>query len=307
MSWAPGALQVSFAGLEGFMRVDAAAAAALELVAPLQPRATWLSPHHAADADGGHGSFSQYGNSGNGGVGSNSSGLRGSSGSGSGMGWHTHSHHAGSGAAGASAAVRLPQSLFHVLNHTKTRSGARLLRASLLQPLSDPATIALRLDTVAALLADETRYFRLRAALPRLGALEALCGALGQVPRAPSLQTATQQLAQLGQLRAVLAALPELHAVCSMDNANSSGNRSNNSNSEGNTRHAARGNNNRDDDDGDDGNEDIARGNSGGSALLFETIGATLSAPHAAYLLSRLDAVLDPEITLARRQVSAPL
>jgi DNA mismatch repair protein MSH4 len=45
------------------------------------------------------------------------------------------------GAAGTKAAKR---SLFDILNHTLTKSGARLLRMSLLQPLTDENTIRVR-------------------------------------------------------------------------------------------------------------------------------------------------------------------
>ena len=48
-------------------------------------------------------------------------------------------------------AKRAPRCLFDVLNHTKTAAGARLLRASLLQPFSDRPSITARLDAVEEL------------------------------------------------------------------------------------------------------------------------------------------------------------
>lgn len=51
------------------------------------------------------------------------------------------------------------QSLFGVLNYTKTASGTRLLRTSLLQPLCDRATIEMRLAAVDELLRHERIYF----------------------------------------------------------------------------------------------------------------------------------------------------
>jgi DNA mismatch repair ATPase MutS len=44
------------------------------------------------------------------------------------------------------------QSLYGVLNHTKTPSGARLLRSNILQPSCDAETIHLRQECVKALL-----------------------------------------------------------------------------------------------------------------------------------------------------------
>lgn len=39
---------------------------------------------------------------------------------------------------------KVKRSVFDVINHTKTRGGARMLRTSLLQPLKDEATINMR-------------------------------------------------------------------------------------------------------------------------------------------------------------------
>ncbi len=58
------------------------------------------------------------------------------------------------------------QSLFGVLNHTCTAGGTRLLRTSLLQPLSDGASISLRLATVDELLREQfTVFMDIRVAL----------------------------------------------------------------------------------------------------------------------------------------------
>lgn len=52
----------------------------------------------------------------------------------------------------SSACVRSQSSLFGVLNHTLTPGGSRYLRATLLQPSTDLATICARLDAVTELL-----------------------------------------------------------------------------------------------------------------------------------------------------------
>lgn len=95
-TFASGSLRVEFRSLSGFMHLDVATVAALELTAP--------SAAAAAAAGGGR---------------------RG-------------------GGDGKQHAQQQKQSLFAALNHTRTPSGARLLRANLLQPLNDLPTINLR-------------------------------------------------------------------------------------------------------------------------------------------------------------------
>lgn len=50
-------------------------------------------------------------------------------------------------------------SLFGVLNHTKTVQGERLLRTNILQPPADVETINLRQQVVTELLNSEKMYF----------------------------------------------------------------------------------------------------------------------------------------------------
>ncbi|KAJ1911151.1 MutS protein msh4, partial [Tieghemiomyces parasiticus] len=56
-------------------------------------------------------------------------------------------------------------SLFHILNHTRTPMGARLLRVSLLQPLANITAVMARQNVVEELLNSEAMFFGLRKAL----------------------------------------------------------------------------------------------------------------------------------------------
>lgn len=60
------------------------------------------------------------------------------------------------------AARRSEDSLFGVLNHTKTPGGARRLRANILEPLVDVDTINTRLDSIQELLQNEELFFGLK-------------------------------------------------------------------------------------------------------------------------------------------------
>ena len=55
-----------------------------------------------------------------------------------------------------------------MLDRTKTKCGARLLRANLLQPLRDIATLALRYDCVEELMQDDELAFNVSACLAQL-------------------------------------------------------------------------------------------------------------------------------------------
>ena len=59
-------------------------------------------------------------------------------------------------------------SLCRLLDRTRTRAGARLLRANLLQPLRDAATLNLRLDAIEELLSVPERLADIGTCLARL-------------------------------------------------------------------------------------------------------------------------------------------
>ena len=94
--------------------------------------------------------------------------------------------------------------LLAVVDRTMTPMGARLLRAWLLAPLTDPAAIATRLNAVAALVADEPRRASIREALDGVRDLERL-GARAAARRATPRD--------LGALRTSLERLPPLAAA----------------------------------------------------------------------------------------------
>ena len=94
--------------------------------------------------------------------------------------------------------------LLAVVDRTMTAMGARLLRAWLLAPLTDPAAIAARLDAVASLVHDESRRAALREALDGVRDVERL-GAKAAARRANPRD--------LGALRGSLERLPALAAV----------------------------------------------------------------------------------------------
>jgi len=95
----------------------------------------------------------------------------------------------------------------------RTGGGARSLRNSLLQPLSDPQTLQSRLDMVALLLADESAYFSLCELLPQFSDLDRVSAAMVQIPRAPSPRTTAAQIGLLLTLGNSIALLPRLLAV----------------------------------------------------------------------------------------------
>jgi hypothetical protein len=69
-------------------------------------------------------------------------------------------------------------SLLGLLNKTVTKGGAQLLKASLLQPVRDIATIDARLDALDEVLRDETLYIALSSLLakvPKVRSLAACC------------------------------------------------------------------------------------------------------------------------------------
>ncbi|KAJ2520696.1 MutS protein msh4 [Coemansia sp. RSA 2049] len=80
--------------------------------------------------------------------------------------------------------------LFSAINHTHTKMGSRLLRASILQPLTDLPTIYARQTAVLEILDNEEMFFFLSAHLPRIPDIDATITAL--VRQAPIPSTAKQ-------------------------------------------------------------------------------------------------------------------
>ena len=83
-------------------------------------------------------------------------------GAGGGGGGESSAASGSTNAGGGKPAGRAADSLFGLLNHSKTRMGGRLLRTWLQQPLRDVPAIRARHDVVGALLADSVARSRLR-------------------------------------------------------------------------------------------------------------------------------------------------
>jgi DNA mismatch repair protein MutS len=96
------------------------------------------------------------------------------------------------------------QSLAQLLDHTRTPMGARLLRARLLEPLTEPLLIGTRLDAVAALVDAPRLRGTLGEALAAVRDLERLVARCVQ-------RTATPR--DLGAVRQALAALPAVQDI----------------------------------------------------------------------------------------------
>lgn len=99
-------------------------------------------------------------------------------------------------------------SLLGLLNKTVTKGGAQLLKASLLQPVRDIATIDARLDALDEVLRDETLYIALASLLAKVPKVRS--PAACRVPRG----RITQLLALLQDLSRVIAQVCCLASFC---------------------------------------------------------------------------------------------
>ncbi|KAL4430860.1 hypothetical protein ABPG75_006116 [Micractinium tetrahymenae] len=108
-------------------------------------------------------------------------------------------------------------SLFRVLDRTKTRCGARLLRANLLQPLRDIATLNARYDCVEELMEEGEMAFSVAACLAQLPSdLDKMCGCLNLRPaksEAGTLRRIAGMIQSFILLHEALAVLPSLAAA----------------------------------------------------------------------------------------------
>ncbi|CAG8463257.1 4619_t:CDS:10 [Acaulospora morrowiae] len=86
------------------------------------------------------------------------------------------------------------QSLYGVLNKTATPMGARLLRANILQPLIDIATINTRLDSVEELTQNEDTFFSIQTAIKPFQDVDHLITSLIQVPRKSTIKHSEQKI-----------------------------------------------------------------------------------------------------------------
>ncbi|KAI8469891.1 MAG: muts domain V-domain-containing protein [Monoraphidium minutum] len=189
---APGSLRIEYgAAARQHMMLDHATIASLELLRPLHRAAAG-----AAAAPRGPGAHAAAGGGGRGGRGG-----------------------FGSSRVAAASAARFA-SLLAFLDHTATACGARLLRTNVLQPLTDVATLRLRLDALTELL--ESPHLALEAAAlleqlpPRLDKMfsnlaitRQRAGSAPAASKDPTLKIASQVDAVI-LLRCLLRALPLL-------------------------------------------------------------------------------------------------
>mmetsp|Transcript_18424 Transcript_18424/g.25609 ORF Transcript_18424/g.25609 Transcript_18424/m.25609 type:complete len:255 (+) Transcript_18424:840-1604(+) len=105
-------------------------------------------------------------------------------------------------------------SLFEVLNYTSTPMGSRLLRASIMQPYNDLATIQARLDTIEELCNSDEIFFSLVNILPKFIDLDHLNACLVNIPATENFKTASNTISNILHLKRTLEILPILSATC---------------------------------------------------------------------------------------------
>ena len=88
-----------------------------------------------------------------------------------------------------------------------------MLRANLLGPVRDLATLEMRLDTVEALLAGEAAFLALSERLGKLRDTDAIFSSLVAVPRVATPRTARAALAAVIGLKHTLELLPSIAAA----------------------------------------------------------------------------------------------
>ncbi|KAI8060439.1 muts domain V-domain-containing protein [Gongronella butleri] len=99
-------------------------------------------------------------------------------------------------------------SLYHVLNHTHTTMGARLLRSTILRPTTNHELLKLRLDAVHVLLHDANRLGDIVDALKPLKQLPMVLASLVKVP---SLTSTENYINNVIIIKEALLAIKDLH------------------------------------------------------------------------------------------------
>ncbi|XP_033098705.1 mutS protein homolog 4-like [Anneissia japonica] len=89
---------------------------------------------------------------------------------------------------------RSDDTLYGVLNCTKTVGGARLLRSNILQPLYDQETINMRLEVVSELTQNEELFYNLQTVLARFLDIDHLLSQCVQIPKTETVKTAEQKI-----------------------------------------------------------------------------------------------------------------
>ncbi|PWW75164.1 hypothetical protein C7212DRAFT_297383 [Tuber magnatum] len=101
--------------------------------------------------------------------------------------------------------------LFGLLNNTLTAMGARLLRASILQPLTDLSTLNARLDAVEEFTQHEEMFSQARQALKPILDMDRLLTALITMPVKPSLKHSEQAINNIIILKQSLSSIAPVY------------------------------------------------------------------------------------------------
>ena len=120
-----------------------------------------------------------------------------------------------------------PHTLFGTINRTKTRSGYRLLRSNLLQPLTDIKRIESRLDMIEAIVSSQSVFQELGALLTKFSGIEfervILC--LVQTPtptknREPNVKAAERKIECILILKHILSLIHPIVETLNMSDSN---------------------------------------------------------------------------------------
>ncbi|CAF1168591.1 unnamed protein product [Adineta ricciae] len=102
------------------------------------------------------------------------------------------------------------QSLYSILQATKTKMGARTLRANLMEPLIDVTSIQYRQDAVENLIDDEKLMFQVQTILLHFTDVERIILACIQENPSRTVAAAEKRITMINQLRRILDVLPTL-------------------------------------------------------------------------------------------------
>jgi len=93
------------------------------------------------------------------------------------------------------------QSLFGLLNYTKTAGGARLLRSNILQPPCDLSTIMDRFDSVEELTEKEELFLNLKSVISKFNDVDQLISTIVQIPKKDGLKVFEKRIADVLHLK----------------------------------------------------------------------------------------------------------
>ena len=100
--------------------------------------------------------------------------------------------------------IRSSQTLYGILNRTKTPGGAKLLRSTILQPSCDSDTINLRYDCIEEILNNEELFNSLESVLGRFVDVDTTISLLISVPKQETVQTAENRISHIIFLKHLL-------------------------------------------------------------------------------------------------------